>query len=157
MVAVTVSPWIVTADADGLLAFLADVYGAREIGRVPGPDGRVGHAETVLGDTTFVVVDADPDWVPRPALFRLRVDDIDGVLAAAEAAGARVVTPRTLLPQGAAGARLVDPWGHLWWLEQQVETVEVDELLRRLTDPATAGAVAAYDASLDAELRARRP
>ena len=155
MVAVAVSPWIVAADADGLLAFLADVYGAREVGRVPGPGGRVGHAETVVGDTTVVVVDALDGWSPQPALLRLRVDDLDVVLAAAAAAGARVVTPRTALPQGVAGARLVDPWGNLWWLEQQVERVEVDELLRRLADPATADDVAAYDASLDAEMRSR--
>jgi PhnB protein len=155
MVDVVVSPWIVTDDAGGVLAFLAAVYDAREVGRAPGPDGRVGHAETVVGATTFVVVDTADGWAPWPALLRLRVEDLDGVLARAEAAGARVVSPRTLLPQGVAAARLVDPWGNLWWLEQQVEAVEVDELLRRLTDPATAESVAAYDASLDAEMRSR--
>lgn len=153
--AVAVSPWIVAADADGLLGFLADVLGAREVGRAPGPDGRVGHAETVLGTTTLVVVDALEGWPVVPVLMRLRVDDLDAVLTAAEAADARVVTPRTDLPQGVVGARIADPWGNLWWLEQQVEAVEVDELVRRLSDPAVQAAVTAYDATLDAEMRGR--
>jgi PhnB protein len=150
-----VSPWIVAADADGLLAFLAQVFGAEETGRVPGPDGRVGHAETRLGASTVVVMDAHEGWTPQPALLRVAVADLAGVVQRAEAAGARVVTPRTSLPFGDDVARLLDPWGNLWWVHEHVEDVGFDELLRRMDDPVTGETMAAFEGSLDAEMRRR--
>ncbi|MDO9456693.1 glyoxalase/bleomycin resistance/extradiol dioxygenase family protein [Nocardioides sp.] len=155
MVVTAISPWIVASDADGLLSFLTDVLGAQEVGRAPGPDGRVGHAETVVGGTTLVVMDAHEGWTPQPTLLRVRVDDLEVVVAATEAAGGRVVTPPTPLPQGVVGARVLDPWGNLWWLEQQVDDVPVDELLRRLSDADAVTVVAAYESSLDTEMRRR--
>jgi PhnB protein len=100
-------------------------------------------------------MDAHEGWTPRPVAMRVRVDDLDAVLESGAAAGARVVTPRTPLPQGVDGARMVDPWGNLWLLEQPVEDVDVTELVRRLADPATVEAVAAYETSLDDEMRRR--
>ncbi len=149
------APWVVAADADALLTFLAEVLGAQEVGRTPGPEGRVGHAETVVGGTTVVVMDAREGWAPQPALMRVDVDDLAAVLERAAAAGATVVTPRTSLPFGLDVARLSDPWGNLWWLQQLVEQVDVDTLLARLDDPASAETMSAYEASLDRELRRR--
>lgn len=88
-------------------------------------------------------------------MLRLQVDDVEAVVAGATAAGARVVTGPTALPQGVLAARVADPWGGVWWLEQQTGPVEVDELLGRLGDPAVLATVTAYDAALDAELRGR--
>jgi uncharacterized glyoxalase superfamily protein PhnB len=151
----TVSPWIVAADAAGLLGFLADVLGAVESGRLPRPDGSLGHAETRVGDTAVVVVDAAEGWTPAPALLRIRVADLDGVVERAEAAGAVVVTPRTSLPFGDDVVRVRDPWDNLWWLHQHVEDVDFAALLGRMEDPATLAAMQHYDASLDAEMRRR--
>ncbi|GAA5148710.1 VOC family protein [Nocardioides marinquilinus] len=150
-----VSPWIVAADAEGLLAFLAEVFGAEEAGRVPGPDGGIGHAETRLGASTVVVMDAHDGWTPHPSLLRVAVDDVAGVVRRAEAAGARVVTPRTSLPFGDDVARVADPWGNLWWVHQHVEDVGFDELLRRMDDPASSETMAGFELSLDAEMRRR--
>jgi len=151
----SVSPWIVAHDAAGLLGFLADVLGAVEQGRLPRPDGSLGHAETRVGDTAVVVVDAAKGWTPVPTLLRIRVDDLDAVLARAEAAGAVVVTARTSLPFGDDVARVRDPWDNLWWLHQRIEDVDFATLLGRMEDPATLAAMQEYDASLDAEMRRR--
>ncbi len=151
----SVSPWIVAQDAAGLLGFLADVLGAVEVGRLPRPDGSLGHAETRVGDTAIVVVDAAEGWTPAPALLRIRVADLDGVLTRAAAAGAVVVTPRTSLPFGDDVVRVRDPWDNLWWLHQHVEDVDFAALLGRMDDPATLAAMQDYDASLDAEMRRR--
>ena len=151
----SVSPWIVAADAAGLLDFLAGVFGAVEKGRLPRPDGSLGHAETLVGDTALVVVDAAEGWTAVPALLRIRVADLDAVVGRAEAAGAVVVTPRTALPFGDDVARVRDPWDNLWWLHQHVEDVDFAALLGRMEDPATLAAMQEYDASLDAEMRRR--
>ena len=60
-----------------------------------------------------------------------------------------------------AGARTVvrasrcDPWGNLWWVQEHVEEVDVSEMIRRMSDPAIAEVVTAYEGSLDAEMRRR--
>lgn len=151
----SLSPWIVAADADGLLAFLAEVFGATETGRVPGPDGRVGHAETRLGDATVVVMDAHDGWQPQPSLLRVAVADLTDVVQRAITAGARLVTPRTSLPFGDDVARFTDPWGNLWWVHERVEEVAFEDLLRRMEDPVTQRTMTAFEASLDVELRRR--
>jgi PhnB protein len=151
----SVSPWIVAADAAGLLDFLAATFGAVEAGRLPRPDGSLGHAETRIGDTAVVVVDAAEGWTAVPALLRIRVDDLDAVVSRAEAAGAVVVTARTSLPFGDDVARVRDPWDNLWWLHQHVEDVDFATLLGRMEDPATLTAMQEYDASLEAEMRRR--
>jgi uncharacterized glyoxalase superfamily protein PhnB len=149
------APWIVAADAAALLDFLAGVLGAQETGRAPGPDGLIGHAETVVGGTTVVVMDALPGWAPQPALMRVDVEDVDAVLARAEAAGATTVTPRTSLPFGDDVARFTDPWGNLWWVHEHVQDVDFDTLLARMEDPATAETMGHFELSLDAEMRRR--
>ncbi|WP_340540356.1 VOC family protein [Nocardioides sp. GXZ039] len=149
------SPWIVAADAAGLLDFLTEVFGAQERGRSPGPDGRIGHAETVVGGASVVVMDAHDGWPAQPALLRVDVEDLEGTLSRAEAAGATIVTPRTSLPFGDDVARFTDPWGNLWWVQQHVEDVDFDTLLARMEDPATAETMAAYEGSLDEEMRRR--
>lgn len=152
---VDVSPWIVAADADGLLAFLAATFGAEEQGRVPRPDGTIAHAETRLGGTDVVVMDVGDGWSPQPSLLRVRVADLDAVLARAVAAGATVVTERTSLPMGDDVARLTDPWGNLWWVHQAVAELDVTEMLERLSDPELMATVQAFEASLDVEMRRR--
>ena len=155
MVVSSLSPWIVAADADGLLAFLAAAFGAEETGRVPGPDGRVGHAETRIGDGVVVVMDAHEGWTPQPALLRVSVADAAGVVEQALAAGAELVTPRTSLPFGDDVARFTDPWGNLWWVHEHVEDVAFEELLRRMDDPAVQQEMTAFETSLDIEMQRR--
>ena len=100
-------------------------------------------------------MDAQEGWSPTPSLLRLAVADLDAVLARALDAGARLVTARTSLPFGDDVARFSDPWGNLWWVHEKVEDVGVDDLLARMTHPATQPLMAAYEGSLDAEMRRR--
>ena len=45
----TVTPWIISRDTARLIDFTKAAFGAVELGRVPGPDGRIGHAEVRIG------------------------------------------------------------------------------------------------------------
>src|SRR5437588_11768786 len=45
----TVTPWIISRDTARLIDFTKDAFGARELARVPGPDGSIGHAEVRIG------------------------------------------------------------------------------------------------------------
>jgi hypothetical protein len=97
--------------------------------------------------------DAADGWPSTPAHLRVYVEDIGRVVDAAVAEGAVLVTPPTPMPFGDVAARIRDPQGHRWWIHEHVEEVGIDEMLQRFADPATARTMAAFGASLDAEMR----
>jgi PhnB protein len=134
-----VTPWIISRDTARLIEFTKDAFGARELGRVPGPDGRIGHAEVRIADSVVMMFDAGDGWPDTPAFLRLYVADADEVYQRAIAAGAVPVTAVTGLFFGDRVGRIRDPLGNIWWLQAHVEDVDPAELTRRPADPAAAG------------------
>ncbi|MGH3406320.1 MAG: VOC family protein, partial [Streptosporangiaceae bacterium] len=47
--------------AAAAIEFYKDVFGATERIRMSGPDGKVGHAELVIGDSVLMLADEYPD------------------------------------------------------------------------------------------------
>ena len=102
MVYSTVMPYLCVDGAAAAIAWYADVLGAREEFRIPGPDGRIGHAELRLGDATVMLADEWPEGgvLAPPTIggtavtLMLWVDDVDAVFArAVEIAGDESVSP----------------------------------------------------------------
>lgn len=151
----TVTPWIISRDTARLIDFITNAFGARELGRVPGPDGGIGHAEVRIGDSVAMMFDARDDWPDTPAFLRLYVADADAAYQRALAAGATPVTPVTSLFGDRAG-RIRDPLGNIWWLQAHVEDVDPAELAQRPTDPAAAETLRYVETSLDAAMRGTR-
>jgi len=149
----TVTPWVISRDTARLIAFARDAFGARELGRVPGPDGRIGHAEVRIGDSVVMMFDSAPGWPDTPAFLRLHVADADAVYERALAAGATPVTPVTGLFFGDRVGRVRDPVGNIWWIQAHVEDVDPDELMRRPQDPAAMEALRFVETSLDTAMR----
>jgi uncharacterized glyoxalase superfamily protein PhnB len=131
----SVTPWIVSQDAAGLLDFLAQAFDATELGRVENEDGKVGHAEVRIGDSVVMTFDGRPEWGDTPAFLRLYVGDGDAVFRQALAAGATVVTELTELPWGDRVGRVRDPFGNVWWIQQRVAELAPDEIGARVTQP----------------------
>jgi PhnB protein len=133
----TVTPWIIGRDTAGLMAFLEKAFGAVDMGRVPNPDGSIGHAEMRIGDAVVMMFDAPKNqaWPETPAFIRLYLPDADATYAQAIAAGATSVTEVTHLAFGDRVGRVRDPFGNLWWLQTRVENVSEEEMNRRWSDP----------------------
>ncbi|NGO14343.1 VOC family protein [Streptomyces sp. HC44] len=131
----TVTPWIISRDTDRLIAYVKEAFGAEEIARVVGEDGRIGHAEVRIGDSVVMMFDARPDWPPTPGFLRLYVEDADAVHRQAVAAGGTSVTEVTHLFFGDRVGRVRDPLGNLWWIQTRVEDLSPEEMERRLGDP----------------------
>jgi uncharacterized glyoxalase superfamily protein PhnB len=55
-----VTPCLVVRGAAKALDFYAEVFGAAERMRFPGPDGSIAHAEIQIGDSVVIVEDEDP-------------------------------------------------------------------------------------------------
>ena len=111
----TVTPYVAVRDASGFLDFVAGVFGAAEVGRVGNPDGSIGHAETVVGDSVIMVFDAPESWPETPAFLSVYVEDADETVARAIDAGGVLITP--VADSGIVGdrvGRVRDPAGNIW-------------------------------------------
>ena len=114
-------PRLVVFDAAGAIDFYVTVFGAKETERHTDGGGKIVHAEVTIGPATVAVKEeGDGDPAPTalggtPVIMALDVDDPDGIAAAMEAAGARVIYPVADHEYG-RGGRLADPYGHQWML-----------------------------------------
>jgi uncharacterized glyoxalase superfamily protein PhnB len=151
----TVTPWVISSDTARLIDFVQEAFGAHELARVPGPDGRVGHAEVRIGDAVVMMFDRADGWPETPAFLRLYVEDADLVHERALAAGATSVTPVTSLFFGDRVGRVRDPLGNIWWLQAHEKDVDPADLARRPPDAAAMAALRQVEASLDAAMRSR--
>lgn len=133
------SPYLIVSAAAKALEFYCTVLGARELFRLVGPDGRVGHAEMDIGGSRFLLADEYPDFgalSPRtvggtPVTLHLYVEDVDAVALAAVAAGAVLLRPVHDEFFGDRVALFVDPFGHKWHIATRIEEVSPEEMQRR--------------------------
>ena len=134
-----VSAYITVDGAAAAIEFYKSVLGATERGRMPGPDGRIGHAELTMGDSLIMLSDAFPDMGIRdpkdiggtPVTLSVYVEDVDDVFARALAAGATETRPVQVQFYGDRSGQFVDPWGHRWNVASRVENVSPEEMERR--------------------------
>ena len=59
-----VAPYLIVDGAAKTIEFLTRVFGANELRRFAGPDGKLAHAEVRIDDTVVMVADGAPSWPP---------------------------------------------------------------------------------------------
>ena len=92
----SLTPYIIVDGAEQALAWYAKAFGAREVMRLAGAGGKIGHAEIEIGDSRIMLADESPAMGARaPAAFggspvslHLYVPDVDATMNQAAAAGA---------------------------------------------------------------------
>lgn len=118
-----VTPHIVCAGAAEAIAFYQKAFGAKELMRMPGPDGQgLMHAEIELNGARIMMAEENPQWGslgPKslkgtPVTLHLYVDDTDAFIARAEKAGAKVTMPPADMFWGDRYGQVECPWGHRW-------------------------------------------
>lgn len=127
----SVTPFVIVKAAARFMDFMAEAFDAKEIARVVGDDGAIGHAETRIGDSVVMTFDAKEGWPETPAFIRLYVEDCDATYEQALGAGATSVTRPTDMPWGDRVSHVRDPLGNLWWLMTRIEDVNPEEMERR--------------------------
>jgi PhnB protein len=138
-----VTPCVIVAGAGKALDFYAEVFGATERMRFPGPGGSVAHAEIQIGDSVVIVEDEDPrrgtkappaGGLPGTPVFQfIFVEDVDAVVARAVELGASMQRAPDNQFYGDRDAFIVDPFGHGWTVATHLEDVSPEELTRRMT------------------------
>ena len=135
----TVIPYLIVDGAARAMDFYRDAFGAVEIMRMPGPNGKIGHAEMKIGDSHIMLADEHPEQGFRSPTsiggsgvgVMIYVPDTDRCFAAAVERGAKVVEPVQNKFYGDRSAQVIDPFGHFWTISTHVEDVPPDEMERR--------------------------
>lgn len=132
----TLSPHLVCRDAAAAIDFYKAAFGAEEIMRMPGQDGRLMHASLRIGDSVLMLVDEMPEWgmlgsialKGSPVTVHLMVPNVDGVVTQAVSAGAKVTLPVADMFWGDRYGKVVDPFGHHWSIATRIREMTVDEM-----------------------------
>jgi len=136
----TITPHLVVRNAADAIAFYRKAFGAEELARMPGPDGKsIMHAELQIGNSRVFLCDEFPDWGARSPLalggsavtIHLYVEDCDAAFQRAVNAGAQVTMPLQDQFWGDRYGKLQDPFGHHWSVGSHIEDVSPAETLKR--------------------------
>ena len=137
----TITPYLIVDNAGAAIDFYKNAFNAREIMRMPGPDGRVMHAELQIGDSRAMMAEASPQMGARSpktlggpgvSLF-LYVEDVDAWFKRAVDTGAAVKMPVSDMFWGDRYGSVTDPFGHEWQLATHIEDLTPEEMGKRAT------------------------
>lgn len=135
----SVTPYIVVNEGARAIEFYKQAFGATELFRMDGPDGKVNHAEIKIGDSNVMLADEHPEIGARsprslggsPVSLMLYVEDVDAVVGRAVEAGATLKRPVADQFYGDRTGSVEDPFGHFWYVATHVEDVPPEELEKR--------------------------
>lgn len=147
-----VTPHIVCADAAKAIEFYKKAFGATELMRLPGPDGKIMHASIEVYGGMIMMVDESPLWGSfsplslkgSPVTIHLNVPDVDAVVERAAAAGVKVVMPVADMFWGDRYGVIEDPFGHKWSIATHQRDMTAEEIQKamaefKFTSPECAG------------------
>ncbi len=134
-----VTPYLIVKDASRAIEFYKKAFGATELMRMTGTDGRIGHAEIRIGDSPVMLADEHPDFGAKspqtiggsPITMMLYVEDVDATVERAVAAGATLTRPVADQFYGDRTGGVTDPFGHVWYVGTHREDVPAEEMERR--------------------------
>ena len=124
----SVQPYLMLKDCAAAIAFYTKAFGAKEKFRMPNPDGRIGHAETQIGDSVVMMADEAPEmdamsiehFGGSPASLLIYTEHCDAVYSSALAAGATSLREPTDQPYGDRMAGVRDPFGYKWFIATHI-------------------------------------
>jgi len=132
----TVTPHLICAGAAAAIEFYKKAFNAVEEVRMPGPGGKLMHAQIRIGDSALFLVDESPQrgvFGPQaskgsPVWIHLYVEDVDAFVKRAVAAGAEITMPPADMFWGDRYSQIRDPFGHQWGVATHLRDVSPDEM-----------------------------
>ncbi|HXU81972.1 MAG TPA: VOC family protein [Polyangia bacterium] len=128
----TVTPVLTINGADAAIDFYKQAFGAKQRGEsMRAPDGKIMHAEILIGDSVVMVNEAIMGPATKSKLH-IYVPDCDAVYSQALAAGAATEMPLQDMFWGDRYGTVTDPYGNSWGVATHKEDVPPDEMQRRM-------------------------
>ena len=126
-----VIPYLVVDNAEQVIDFIKQSFGAEEICRMMNPGGQVGHTELRIRDSVVMLGGASEQWKAMPTMLYLYVENVDEVYRRAVAAGGKSMKEPADQFYGDRTAAIVDMSGNQWWIATHKEEISPEEMDRR--------------------------
>ncbi len=144
----SVTPYLYIDGAAAAIDFYKKAFGATEVLRMPGANGKIGHAEIKIGDSHVMMADESEQmkaFGPRhyggvTSSLMVYVEDVDSVFKQAVDAGATVKRPLADQFYGDRTGGVEDPFGHYWYLATHIRDVSPEEMKQAMEQMAAASA-----------------
>ena len=138
----SITPYLIVKGAADALDFYKRAFGAEETMRLAEPSGRIGHAEIMISGSPIMLSDEYPELdalSPRTrggstVGIHVYVEDVDEVFARAVAEGATPVRPVKDEFYGDRSGKLIDPFGHVWYIATRKDNLSAAEVTNRYDD-----------------------
>lgn len=135
----SVTPYLTLRGATKAIEFYKKAFGAEERFVMPGPDGKVMHAEIKIGDSIVMLGDENPEYGALGPESRggatsslcVYLPNVDAAFDRAVKAGCTVKMPLADQFWGDRFGTVVDPFGHVWSMATHVEDVSPEEMRKR--------------------------
>jgi PhnB protein len=136
----SVTPYLALADGPRAIQFYRRALGATELYRLGARNGRIAHAELLIGDSRIMVSDELPEWGSKsartyggsPIVLCIYASDVDSLAKRFVSAGGTIVRPLQNQFYGDRSGQFQDPEGYRWTLAQRIEDVSPEEMTRRM-------------------------
>lgn len=136
----SLTPYLYIRGAARAIDFYKNVFGAQEKMRMPGPDGKVMHAELQIGDSVLMLADENLQaQVKSPETLGgttnsllIYTENVDSVVESAVKSGARILRPVADQFFGDRMGTIVDPFGQVWSVATHIEDVSPEEMKKRM-------------------------
>ncbi len=134
----SLTPYLIIRDAARAIEWYTKALGAKEIMRMPMPDGRVGHAELQVGNARLMLGDEVPDQgchAPQsvggtPVHIFLYCENVDATFKSAVDSGATPRMPPTDMFWGDRYGKFGDPFGHEWGIATHTTDCTAEEMTK---------------------------
>ena len=138
----TITPYMTVRDATRAIEFYKQAFGAKEKGVMKGPEGKVVHAELVIGDSIIMLADEFPEFgslSPQSTGgsgtgLHIYIEDVDSAFDRAVKAGATVEMPVADMFWGDRYGKLRDPFGHKWSIGTHKADLSVEEMKKGMDE-----------------------
>jgi uncharacterized glyoxalase superfamily protein PhnB len=132
----SVTPNLTIKGASKAIDWYTKALGAEELYRMPGPDGRLMHAEIKIGNAVVMLTDEMPEMGGKgpqalggtPVSLMIYCEDSDALFGRAVAAGATVRMPMEDAFWGDRWGMVTDPFGHVWSFGTRKKNMSVPEM-----------------------------
>jgi PhnB protein len=129
----TVTPYLTVVEAERLVQFAKDAFGAIERGKSIGGSGHL-HYELQIGDSMLMCGGGEQvRGHEKPLALHVYVPDADAVYRRALAAGAESLSVPEDRPYGERQGGVKDPTGNFWYIATRLPGVAAGEGMRTVT------------------------
>ena len=140
----SVTAHLVLDDAAKAIEFYKRAFGAEEMVRMPGPGGKLIHAEIRIGDSPVMISDEIQPRPDQPGVYKspksagcstaalfLYVADADAAFDRALKAGCTTRMPLQDMFWGDRYGQVIDPFGHTWAIATKKEDLTPQQIAER--------------------------